>query len=100
VPKGVSPDQLAVLVDMLSYLLSKEAQATTYDTGYFYPGPAIKDVPVGLAPADSQKVIAEFGRPDYDSIIASSPNELPLLPDKLVYAFGRWDQEIGAKKTK
>jgi putative spermidine/putrescine transport system substrate-binding protein len=100
VPKGVSPDQQAVLVDMLAYLLSKEAQATTYDTGYFYPGPAVRDVPVTMAPADSQKVIAEFGRPDYDGIIASTPNELPLLPDKLVYAFSRWDQEIGTKKTK
>jgi putative spermidine/putrescine transport system substrate-binding protein len=100
VPKGVSPDQLAVLTDLLSYLLSKEAQATTYDTGYFYPGPAVKDVPASMAPPDSQKVIAEFGRPNYDSIIASTPNELPLMPDKLVYAFSRWDQEVGVKKTR
>ena len=31
------------VLDLLAYLLSKEAQAMTYDSGYFYPGPAMKD---------------------------------------------------------
>ena len=42
----MSPEKIAVLVDLLNYLLTKEAQATTYDQGYFYPGPAVKDVPL------------------------------------------------------
>ena len=67
IPKGVSNDKLAVLIDLLNYMLSKEAQATTYDDGYFYPGPAVKDVPLSMAPAASQKVIEEFGRPEYAS---------------------------------
>jgi putative spermidine/putrescine transport system substrate-binding protein len=100
IPNGVPPDHVAVLIDLLAYLLSKEAQATTYDMGYFYPGPAVKDVPVSMAPEDSQQVIKEYGRPDYDKIIADNPRETPLLPDKLVYAFSRWDQEIGVKKVK
>ena len=100
IPKGVANDKLAVLLDLLSYLLSKEAQATTYDDGYFYPGPAVKDVSLAMAPASSQKVIQEFGRPEYESAIGGNPQELPLLPDKLVYAFSRWDEQVGAQKKK
>jgi putative spermidine/putrescine transport system substrate-binding protein len=81
-------------------LLSKEAQATTYDDGYFYPGPAVKDVPLSMAPAASQKVIQEFGRPEYEAAITGNKQELPLLPDKLVLAFSKWDEMIGAAKKK
>ncbi len=100
IPKGVSNDKLAVLLDLLNYLLSKEAQATTYDDGYFYPGPAVKDVPLSMAPEASQKVIQEFGRPEYAQAITAAPQELPLLPDQLVYAFRRWDEEVGGAKRK
>jgi putative spermidine/putrescine transport system substrate-binding protein len=100
IPKGVGPDKLAVLLDLTSYLLGKEAQATTYDTGYFYPGPAVKDVTLAMAPEDSQNVIKEFGRPEYEAAIMDNPQELPLTPDKLVYAFSRWDEQIGAQKKK
>ena len=100
IPKGVAPEKVAVLIDLLAYLLSKEAQATTYDSGYFYPGPAVKDVPLSMAPAESQQIINEFGRPEYAKLIADNPQELPLLPDQLVYAFSRWDEQIGGAKTK
>ncbi|MCW0233025.1 MAG: extracellular solute-binding protein [Ferrovibrio sp.] len=100
IPKGVAPEKQAVIVDLLNYLLSKPAQATTYDEGYFYPGPAVKDVPLSMAPPESQRVIAEYGRPEYARLIAETPQELPLTPDKLVYAFSRWDQEVGAAKNK
>src|SRR4029077_6855988 len=100
IPKGVSPEKTAVLVDLINYLLTKEAQAPPYDLGYFYPGPAVKDVPLSMAPAASQKAIQEFGRPEYAKVIADNPRAFPLLPDKLVYAFRRWDQEVGAQKTK
>ena len=100
IPKGVSNDKLAVLIDLLNYMLSKEAQATTYDDGYFYPGPAVKDVPLSIAPASSQAVIKEFGRPEYEAAIKDNPQELPLTPDKLVKAFARWDEQIGAQKKK
>lgn len=100
IPKEVAPEKIAVAVDLLAYLLTKPAQATTYDTGYFYPGPAIKDVPLSMAPEDSQEVIKEFGRPPYADLITSHPQELPLLPDRLVYAFNRWDKDVGAAKSK
>jgi putative spermidine/putrescine transport system substrate-binding protein len=98
IPKGVRPEKLAVLIDLINYLLSKEAQATTYDLGYFYPGPAVKDVSLSLAPEDSRKAIEEFGRPEYEKAMIDNPRELPLMPDKLVYAFARWDEQIGAQK--
>jgi putative spermidine/putrescine transport system substrate-binding protein len=100
IPKGVSNDKLAVLIDFLNYMLSPPAQAMTYDDGYFYPGPAVRDVPLSMAPPASQKVIAEFGRSEYAQAITAAPQEIPLLPDKLVYAFSRWDEQIGSQKKK
>ena len=100
IPKGLDPERLAVLLDVVSFLLTPAQQAFTYDEGYLYPGPAVKDVPLSMAPADSQAAIKEFGRPEYEQLIASVPKELPLDPDKMVQAFRRWDEQIGAKKTK
>jgi putative spermidine/putrescine transport system substrate-binding protein len=100
IPKGVSNDKLAVLLAMTRYMLSKPAQATTYDKGYFYPGPAVKDVPLSMAPEDSQKLINEYNRPFYAKLIADVPSEVPLPADKLVYAFQRWDQQVGARVGK
>ena len=50
VPKGVAPEKLAVVLDLMAWLLRPESQALTYDKGYFYPGPAIKNVTLSMAP--------------------------------------------------
>jgi putative spermidine/putrescine transport system substrate-binding protein len=100
IPKGLSDAKIAVLIDLMNYLLTPAAQAFTYDEGYFYPGPAIKGVALSMAPAESQAAIEEFGRPEYEKLIADNPTELPLDPDKMVVAFRIWDEQIGAKKTK
>jgi putative spermidine/putrescine transport system substrate-binding protein len=100
IPKGLSPEKVAVLIDLMNFMLQKEQQAITYDQGYAYPGPAVKDVPLSMAPEESQKAIKEFGRPEYDKLIAEVPAELPLDPDKMVVAFRMWDEMIGTKKTK
>ena len=100
IPKGLDPERLAILLDVIAFLLTPPQQALTYDQGYLYPGPAVKNVPLSMAPAESQAAIREFGRPDYDQLIASTPTELPLDADKMVLAFRRWDEQIGAKKTK
>ncbi|MEJ1978423.1 MAG: hypothetical protein WDN49_22145 [Acetobacteraceae bacterium] len=84
----------------MSFLLTKPQQAITYDDGYFYPGPAVKGVTLDMAPADSQATIKEYGRPEYDALIANTPKELPLDAKGLVYAFRRWDEQIGSRKTK
>ena len=100
VPKGLAAPKMAVLVDMMSFMLTKEAQAFTYDEGYFYPGPAVKGVTLDMAPAESQAVIKEFGRPEYEKMIAETPAQLPLDPDKMVLAFRMWDERVGAKTKK
>ena len=53
----------ALVLDLMAFLLTPEAQAYTYDKGYFYPGPAVKDVPLSMAPKESQDAIKEYGRP-------------------------------------
>ena len=99
-PKGLGDERLAVLLDMMGFVLTKPQQAITYDAGYFYPGPAARGVTVDMAPEDSQATLQEFGRPEYDALFASTPNELPLDAEGLVYAFRRWDEQIGSRKTK
>jgi len=99
-PKGLSVDKLAVVLDLMAYLLKPQQQALTYDKGYFYPGPAVKDVPLSMAPPESQEVITEYGRPEYAEWTAKFPHVQPLEAKAMVEAFHKWDQEIGAQKTK
>ncbi|WP_229074680.1 ABC transporter substrate-binding protein [Actinoplanes sp. DH11] len=100
VPKGVSTDKQAAVLSLLAWMLTPEQQAKAYDKGYFYPGPAVKDVPLSMAPADSQAAINEYGRPEYEKLIADNPLEVPLDAKALVAAFDRWDREIGGSKVK
>ncbi len=99
IPKGIADDKLMVVVDLINYLLTPPSQALTYADGYFYPGPAVKGITLAMASDFSKNAIAEFGRPEYDPLIASTPIELPLDADNLVLAFRLWDERIGAKKT-
>jgi putative spermidine/putrescine transport system substrate-binding protein len=57
-------------------------------------------VTLAMAPQESQDVMKEFGRPEYEKMITDFPQELPLTPDKLVYAFSRWDEQVGGAKRK
>ncbi len=98
VPKGVSPEKLPVILDVMRFVLEPAQQALTWDKGYFYPGPAVKDVPLSMAPAESQAVIKEFGRPEYDEWIAGAPHVRPLDNKPMVAAYDKWDAEIGSQK--
>ena len=100
VPKGVPEDRFAVLLDLMAFILTPKIQAFTYDEGYLYPGPAVKNVRIGMAPQHSQDVIKQFGRPEYAELIANNPIELPLKPDQMVVAFRKWDERVGSKKAK
>jgi putative spermidine/putrescine transport system substrate-binding protein len=100
VPRGVAPEKLAVVLDLMSFLLAPEQQAMTYDKGYFYPGPAVKGVTLAMAPKASQDVIKQFGRPEYDDWLKTFPHQRPLEAKAMVAAFRRWDEEVGAQKSK
>jgi len=98
IPKGISGDKLAVALDLMKWILTPSQQAKAYDTGYMYPGPAITGVKIAMAPADSRKVIKDFGRPEYAALLAKYP-ALPQLPGKaLGTMFDMWDREIGGAK--
>jgi putative spermidine/putrescine transport system substrate-binding protein len=100
IPKGVPPEKIAVVLDLMAFLLTPEAQAYTYDKGYFYPGPAVKNVSLSMAPKESQDAIKEFGRPEYDKWLAEFPHTQSLPPAAQVEAFRIWDQQVGAKIKK
>ena len=100
IPKGVPADRINVILDLMAYMLKPEAQALTYDKGYFYPGPAVKDVPLSMAPKESQDAIKEFGRPEYDKWLKEFPHTQSLEAKGQVEMFKIWDEKVGASKTK
>ena len=100
VPRGVSEDVLSADLALIEWMLKPDQQAKAYDKGYFYPGPAVKDVTIDMAPQESQDAIKKFGRPQYDELIADNPQETSLPAEQQVAAFQRWDREIGSGKTK
>ncbi len=100
IPKGVAPEKVAAVLDLMAYLLTPKAQAYTFDKGYFYPGPAVKGVTLAMAPKESQDAIKEYGRPEYEHWLKEFPHTQSLEPKAQVEAFRIWDQQVGAQKTK
>ncbi|RPF26215.1 extracellular solute-binding protein [Georgenia muralis] len=98
VPQGQSEDKLSAILLLLQDMLTPEQNAKAYDSGYFYPGPAVEGATLDLAPEESQQVIEEFGRDWYDDLIESNEKAVPLPAAELVEAFDIWDREIGAGK--
>lgn len=98
IPKGVSNDELIANLRLLQWMLTPAQQAVTYDKGYFYPGPAVKDVPLTAAPADSQQVVKQYGVPDFDQWMTLYPMKNSLPADAQVTAFDLWDKNIGSTK--
>ena len=98
IPKGVAPTKIPVILDLISFMMTPKQQGYIYDKGYFYPGPSVKAATIDLAPEESQKIIAEFGRPEYADLIANNPQEPPLSPEATVAAFRIWDETVGAAK--
>jgi putative spermidine/putrescine transport system substrate-binding protein len=96
VPSGLPAGTLAVVLDIINYMYQMPQQALTYDKGYFYPGPVVEGVTLAMAPKASQDAINEYGRKVYDTLIPDNPLEQPLDPGPMVYAFKRWDEQVGA----
>jgi putative spermidine/putrescine transport system substrate-binding protein len=100
VPNGASADKLSAILQLTKFMLDKKEQAHTYDKGYFYPGPAVKDVTIDMAPQASQDVIKQFGRPEYDDLIKNTPWTTSLPAEAQVTAFDTWDKKVGAVAKK
>jgi putative spermidine/putrescine transport system substrate-binding protein len=100
IPKGLDKDRLAVTIELMKWMMTPKQQAVTYDQGYFYPGPAIKGVPLDMAPADSQTAIKPAIRQAYEQAILKLPNTTQLGPTELVEAMQMWDDLVGAKIKK
>jgi len=98
IPKGQSADKVSAILLLLQDILTPEQNAKAYDSGYFYPGPAVKDATLDKAPKSSQDIIKEYGRDWYDALIEKMPKATPLSPDKMVKAFDIWDRQVGSGK--
>ena len=98
VPKGVPKAKQEVIFKLMKFMLQPQAQAMTYDAGYMYPGPVQKDVPLSMAPKESQDVINRYGRAEYAELTKSRPSAVPLDAKQMVAAFQKWDREVGALK--
>jgi putative spermidine/putrescine transport system substrate-binding protein len=100
IPKGLDKDRLAVTIELMKWMMTPAMQAVTYDQGYFYPGPAIKGVPLSMAPQASQDAIKPAIRQAYETMITKLPSTPQLGPADLVVAMNMWDDLVGAKIKK
>ncbi|MEI6387322.1 MAG: extracellular solute-binding protein [Spirochaetota bacterium] len=100
VPAGLDNDRRNVTLALIAWMLKPENQAATYATGYFYPGPAIQNVPLTMASKDIQDQIKPAMRDNLDKAIKDLPNEIQLDYKAMALAFDMWDQLVGAKIKK
>jgi putative spermidine/putrescine transport system substrate-binding protein len=99
VPRGLDEDTTNVVLHLISWMMTPEQQAKAYDAAYFYPGPAVKDVTLDMAPEESQEAVTSVLRPEFDELIASAEVNLPLEATALVRAFEIWDERVGSGKV-
>lgn len=98
IPKGISSDVASADLALIKWMLQPDQQAIAYDDGYFYPGPAVKNVTLKMAPAHSQQVIAQYGRSQYAKWISQFPVKPSLPAAQQVAAFDQWDRMVGSQK--
>ena len=99
IPKGLDAERLAVTLDLIAWMLRPEEQAKMYDQAYFYPGPAVRDVTLDMAPQESQDAVRSVQRPEFDRLAEELPIEMPLGAVSLVRAFEIWDERVGGGKV-
>jgi len=96
-PKMLSDEQKNAVLKLMEWLMSVKMQAITYDSGYFYPGPSIKDVSLDMAPKESQDKIKPAIRQSYEDSIKSLPTSTQLDTSNFMEALNMWDQLFGTK---
>jgi ABC-type uncharacterized transport system YnjBCD substrate-binding protein len=98
IPKGVDKDTLSADLALIKWMLKPDQQAIAFDDGYFYPGPAVKNVTLSMAPQHSQDVLKQYGRSEYAQWISKYPVETSLPAAAQVTAFDKWDRTVGSGK--
>ncbi len=97
IPLGVPPAEKAVIVDLMRFMRHVDQQELTWKA---FIGPSIKAATLDRAPADIQKNVREFWRPEYVDMEKKYKIEAQLPAKLLVAAMDRWDKEIGADRIK
>ncbi|OVE70510.1 ABC transporter substrate-binding protein [Clostridium diolis] len=97
IPKGLSDEQKNIVLKLMAWLMTPKMQAITYDSGYFYPGPSVKNVSLDMAPKESQDKIKPAIRQSYEDSINTLPNSTQLDTTKFMDALNMWDQLFGTK---
>lgn len=98
VPKGLPKATEAVVLQLINWMLKPQEQAYAYDNGYFYPGPAIANVPLTQAPAADQAIVTKYKYPDFDTWIKEFPNAVQVTAPNFTYFTQYWKQNIAAGK--
>ncbi len=101
IPKGVSERQAGGAAEDDRLHAEQAGAGDDLRQGLFLSRPggegrAAVDGAEGQPGRDQLRITAPF----YDKLIAEVPSEVPLPADKLVYAFQRWDQQVGARVGK
>ena len=95
VPKGVSPEQLYVALELIKWTLQPDQQALTYATGALTT--ANKNVTTADASPEGQALLQQWGRPDfYPQALVTGVTHPPLTPEKQVRSFEIWQREVGS----
>lgn len=97
IPKGLSDEQKNVVLKLMAWLMTPKMQSITYDSGYFYPGPSVKNVSLDMAPKESQDKIKPAIRQSYEDSIKTLPSSTQLDTTKFMDALNMWDQLFGTK---
>lgn len=100
IPKGLDDARKNATLQLVAWLMTPEQQAVTYDSGYMYPGPAIKNIPLTMAPKESQDKVKGAMRDQYEKAIQELPTATQLDAKPLVEAYDMWDKLVGAKTKK
>jgi putative spermidine/putrescine transport system substrate-binding protein len=95
IPKGVDSDTLIADLDLVAWMLHPDQQAFSFDSGYFYPGPAVKGVTLDMAPAANQTAIKAVLPASFATWIDQYPKKTSLPAATQVIAFDLWDRNIG-----
>lgn len=97
IPKGLSDEQRNTVLKLMEWLMTPKMQAITYDSGYFYPGPSVKDVTIDMAPKESQDKIKPAIRQTYEDSIKTFSVSTQLDTNQFMKALNMWDQSFGSK---